>query len=79
VATTWQGSNYGTTQVQIVVTGTHIDDIVAVKQSNRPGNSASILRTQALAAQSANVGNVSGATASSNAYKQSLRGAINGI
>jgi uncharacterized protein with FMN-binding domain len=79
VATSWKGSNYGTTQVQIVVTGTHIDDIVAVKQSNRPGSSASTLRAQALAAQSANVGNVSGATASSNAYKQSLQGAINGI
>jgi FMN-binding protein len=76
VATTWNGNNYGTTQVKIVVTGTHIDDIIAVKQGSRPGTTATTLRAQALAAQSANVGNVSGATASSNAYKQSLQGAI---
>lgn len=76
VATVWQGENYGTTQVKIVVTGTHIDDIVAVKQGSRPKTTATTLRSQALAAQSADVGNVSGATASSMAYKQSLQSAI---
>jgi uncharacterized protein with FMN-binding domain len=76
VATVWNGNNYGTMQVKIAVTGTHIDDIVTVQQSNRPKTVSTTLRSQALTAQSANVGNVSGATASSNAYKQSLQGAI---
>jgi uncharacterized protein with FMN-binding domain len=63
-------------QVKIVVTGTHIDDIVTVQQSNRPKTVSTALRTQALSAQSSNVGNVSGATASSDSYKQSLQSAI---
>jgi uncharacterized protein with FMN-binding domain len=76
VATVWNGDNYGTMQVKITVTGTHIDDIITVQQSNRPKTVSTTLRSQALTAQSAKVGNVSGATASSNAYKQSLQGAI---
>jgi uncharacterized protein with FMN-binding domain len=76
VATVWQGDNYGNMQVKIVVTGTHIDDIVTIAQSNRPKTVSTTLRSQALTAQSANVGNVSGATASSSAYKQSLASAI---
>ena len=63
-------------QVKIVVTGTHIDDIVTVQKSNRPGSVSTTLRAQALSAQSSNVGNVSGATYSSTAYKQSLQSAI---
>jgi uncharacterized protein with FMN-binding domain len=76
VAAIWNGSNYGNMQVRITVTGTHIDDIVTVVQSNRPKTVSTTLRSQALTAQNSNVGNVSGATASSNAYKQSLQGAI---
>ncbi len=79
VATVWKSDNYGKMQVKIVVTGTHIDDIVTVQQSNRPKTVSTTLRAQALSAQSANVGNVSGATASSNAYKQSLQAAIASI
>jgi uncharacterized protein with FMN-binding domain len=71
--------DFGNMQVKIVVTGTHIDDIVTVQKSNRPGSVSTTLRTQALSAQSSNVGNVSGATYSSNAYKQSLQSAINKI
>ena len=66
-------------QVRIVVTGTHIDSISTIQQSNRPLSTASTLTSQALAAQSANVGNVSGATYSSLAWKQSLQSAINQI
>jgi uncharacterized protein with FMN-binding domain len=73
---TWQGDNYGNMQVKIVVTGTHINDVVTVQKSSRSGSVSTTLRTQALNAQSANVGNVSGATASSNAYKRSLQSAI---
>jgi uncharacterized protein with FMN-binding domain len=76
VAAIWKGENYGNMQVKIVVTGRHIDDIITIAQSNRPKSVSTTLRTQALTAQSANVGNVSGATASSTAYKQSLAAAI---
>jgi uncharacterized protein with FMN-binding domain len=69
-------SEFGNMQVKIVVTGTHIDDIVTVQKSNRPGSVSTTLRAQALSAQSSNVGNVSGATFSSTAYKQSLQSAI---
>jgi hypothetical protein len=75
----WQGRDYGNTQVRIVVTGKHIDDISTVQHSGRPRDVSTVLRAQALAAQSADVGNVSGATASSDAYKRSLREAIKKI
>jgi uncharacterized protein with FMN-binding domain len=73
------GDCSGNMQVRIVVTGTHIDSISTIQQSNRPLSTASTLTQQALAAQSANVGNVSGATYSSLAWKQSLQSAINQI
>jgi uncharacterized protein with FMN-binding domain len=66
-------------QVRITVTGTHIDSITTTQQSNRPGQVASKLTPLALAAQSANVGNVSGATYSAAAWEQSLQSAINQI
>jgi hypothetical protein len=75
----WQGREYGSMQVKIVVTGKHIDDIVTMRHSGRPKDVSTVLRAQALAAQSADVGNVSGATASSEAYKRSLRVAIENI
>jgi uncharacterized protein with FMN-binding domain len=70
---------FGDMQVKIVVTGRHIDDIITVQESNRPKSTATTLRSQALAAQSANVSNVSGATYSSEAWKQSLQSAIGQI
>src|SRR5688572_11801981 len=72
----WHGRDYGRMQVKIVVTDKHIDDIVTVQHSGRPKDVSTVLRAQALAVQSADVGNVSGATASSEAYKRSLRVAI---
>src|SRR5689334_5462544 len=73
------GDCSGNMQVRIVVTGTHIDSITTIQQSNRPLSTASTLTSQALAAQSSNVGNVSGATYSSLAWKQSLQSAISQI
>jgi uncharacterized protein with FMN-binding domain len=73
------GECSGNMQVRITVTGTHIDSITTIQQSNRPLSTASTLTAQALSAQSANVGNVSGATYSSLAWKQSLQSAISQI
>ena len=73
------GECSGNMQVRITVTGTHIDTISTIQQSNRPLNTASTLTAQALSAQSANVGNVSGATYSALAWRQSLQSAINQI
>jgi uncharacterized protein with FMN-binding domain len=72
----WQGDNYGNMQVKIVVTGKHIDSAVTVQQSNRPKTVAKTLGDDAVKKQSANLINVSGATASSDAYKKSLQSAI---
>jgi uncharacterized protein with FMN-binding domain len=73
------GECSGNMQVRITVTGTHIDSITTIQQSNRPLSTASTLTAQALSAQSANVGNISGATYSSLAWKQSLQSAISQI
>ena len=73
---------YGTIKVTIVVSGGKISDITATYPTG--GQTGSInsraipkLRQQALTMQSANVSTVSGATYTSNAYKQSLQAAIN--
>jgi uncharacterized protein with FMN-binding domain len=73
------GECSGNMQVRIVVTGTHIDSITTIQQSNRPLSTASKLTPLALSAQSSNVANVSGATYSALAWKQSLQSAINQI
>jgi uncharacterized protein with FMN-binding domain len=73
------GECSGNMQVRIVVTGKHIDSIQTIQVSNRPKSVASTLTQQALTAQSANVGTVSGATYSALAWKQSLQSAINQI
>jgi uncharacterized protein with FMN-binding domain len=72
-------SEFGNMQVSIVVTGTHIDGINTIQVSNRPRNVVASLTPQALSAQSAKVGNISGATYSSQAWKQSLQSAIDRI
>jgi uncharacterized protein with FMN-binding domain len=73
-------SGFGSMQVRIVVTGTHIDSISTVRQSNRPGKTASVLTPLALSAQAVPSGScktqVSGATYSCEAWKQSLQNAI---
>lgn len=73
---------YGTIKVTIVVGGGKITDITATYPTG--GQTGSInaraipkLRQQALSVQSASISTVSGATYTSNAYKQSLQAAIN--
>lgn len=73
---------FGNVQVQITVSGGKIVDVVALAlpvggHSGRISNYvAPILRTQALAAQSAAIDGVSGATYTSQAYAASLQGAL---
>ncbi len=76
VGTAFAARNYGSVQVQVVMTGTHIDDVQVVKMSNRPLNAPAKLRQEALAKQSAQLTNVSGATYTSQAYMQSLQSAL---
>jgi uncharacterized protein with FMN-binding domain len=76
-------SGFGSMQVRIVVTNKHIDSISTVRQSNRPGNTANVLTPLALSAQAVPSGScktqVSGATYSCEAWKQSLQSAISQI
>ena len=73
---------FGNVQVQITVSGGKLVDVVALAlpvggHSGRISNYVGpILRTQALAAQSANIDGVSGATYTSRAYAASLQGAL---
>jgi uncharacterized protein with FMN-binding domain len=68
--------NFGNVQVRVVLTGNHIDDVVVVQMSNRPRNAPDRLRQEALAKQSANLSNVSGATYTAQAYMRSLQSAL---
>ena len=76
-------SSFGSMQVRIVVTGTHIDSISTIRQSNQPKNTANVLTPLALSAQAVPSGScktlVSGATYSCEAWKQSLQSAIGQI
>lgn len=77
------GTPYGDVQVQVVVSGGKITDVVALQLTNDGGRSvqisnyaAPILRSEALQAQSANVSSVSGATYTSDGYLNSLQSAL---
>ncbi len=74
---------WGTTQVRITVAGGRITDVTAVqlpdskaKSVRLSTNAAAVLRTRVLAAQSADVDTVSGATMTADAYLDSLQSAI---
>jgi uncharacterized protein with FMN-binding domain len=73
---------YGPVQVQVTVTNGKITDIVAVAlpTGGRSGRIAQyaepILKAEALAAQSANIDFVSGATYTSDGYQRSLQSAL---
>ena len=76
-------NRYGDVQVRITTTGGHITKVAAVSLPNGDGRSQQIssfagpqLAQQALAAQSANIDGVSGATYTSDSYKTSLQSAI---
>jgi uncharacterized protein with FMN-binding domain len=73
---------YGPVQVQIVVTNGKIADVraLALPRGGHSGRISQfvepILRSQALAAQSASIDGISGATFTSSAYAQSLQAAL---
>ncbi|MBT2566931.1 FMN-binding protein [Arthrobacter sp. ISL-85] len=76
-------TRFGPVQVQITVASGKITDITALQLTNTDGKSiqisnraAPLLRSKVLAAQSANVQTVSGATITSDAYLTSLQAAI---
>ena len=78
-----QSTRYGNVQVQVVVAGGKITDVVALHLTDGDGRSvqisnqaAPILRNEVLAAQSAKVSNVSGATYTSQAYLYSVQSAL---
>ena len=77
--------HYGTVTVTVTVTGGKLTDVhgsaVTPPQDGRSqrinARALPILRTEALNAKSANIATVSGATVTSNAYKQALQAALN--
>lgn len=78
-----ESTQFGTVQVSITVAGGTITDVTALKLTDDGGRSvqisnqaAPILRSEVLAAQSAKVSTVSGATYTSDAYLSSLQSAI---
>ncbi|GAA2741614.1 hypothetical protein GCM10009868_08290 [Terrabacter aerolatus] len=77
------GTQYGSVQVRVSFTGKKITNVHALKLTDSSGTSVSIsagaapiLRQEALAAQSAKIDTVSGATYTSDAYQQSLQSAL---
>jgi uncharacterized protein with FMN-binding domain len=76
-------TRFGPVQVQVTISGGSITDVSALQLTNTDGRSvqisnyaAPILASEVLASQSANVGNVGGATYTSQAYLQSLQSAL---
>ena len=75
-------TRYGAIQVEIVVSGGQLQDVVALqlptgRHSGQISSAvAPILREEALQAQSASIDTVSGATYTSDAYAQSLQAAL---
>ena len=76
-------TRYGPVQVQATVQGTRLVDVNAVvlptdraRSAQISNQAAPLLRQEALAAQSANIHSVSGATYTSQAYARSLQAAI---
>jgi uncharacterized protein with FMN-binding domain len=76
-------TRFGDVQVSVVISGNQITDVQALEFPNRDRRSQSInsraipaLRQEVLAAQSADVDVVSGATITTEAYEQSLQAAL---
>jgi uncharacterized protein with FMN-binding domain len=74
---------YGDVQVRVVLNGQKITDVQALRLTDANGRSRQIsagaaptLRQEALAAQSAQIDTVSGATYTSEGYQQSLKAAL---
>ena len=84
---TYDGSvvntRFGTVQVQAVISGGKITDVIAVKLTDADRRSVAIsqqvapmVRSEVLTAQSAKVANISGGTYTTQAYLQSLQSAL---
>lgn len=84
---TYDGSvvntRFGTVQVQAVISGGKITDVIAKKLTDADRRSISIsqqvapmVRSEVLTAQSAKVSNISGGTYTTQAYLQSLQSAL---
>ncbi|MFL6240164.1 MAG: FMN-binding protein [Actinomycetes bacterium] len=76
-------TNYGPVQVQVTLTGSHIDDVTAIQLPQQSQRDIQIdnyavpqLRQEAIDAQSANINSVSGATFTSDGYVRSLQSAL---
>lgn len=74
---------YGTVQVQAVISGGKITDVQFLQYPNAGGHTSEVssialpaLKQEAIQAQSANVDSVSGASATSQAFQQSLVSAL---
>ncbi len=74
---------YGTIQVEAVVSGGALTDVTFLQYPDAPGHTTDVsnmalpqLKQEAIAAQSANVNIVSGATQDSQAFQQSLAAAL---
>jgi uncharacterized protein with FMN-binding domain len=80
VSGTAVNTSEGTVQVQVTFQGNKITDVKALRapNSNPTRMALPLLRQSALKAQSADIDTVSGATATSDGYKQSLQAAIDG-
>jgi uncharacterized protein with FMN-binding domain len=77
---------YGVVQVQVTIAGGRITDIATLQYPNQGGRDIEInnyalpqLRTEVIAAQSANVDGVSGATYTSEGYLASLQAALDAV
>ncbi len=76
-------TRYGAQQVQAVISGGQLVDVIVLQTQTADRKSEQIssranpiLREEALAAQSANISNVSGASYTSQSYMQSLQSAL---
>ncbi|MFE7932110.1 FMN-binding protein [Streptomyces sp. NPDC057456] len=78
VAGSTVGTEKGDVQVQVTFEGDEITAVKMLKQPNHPQTTAAVpkLIAETLAAQSADIDTVSGATITSDGYKESLQAAI---
>jgi uncharacterized protein with FMN-binding domain len=74
---------YGPMQVQVIIQGGKISDIKFLQYPNHLGHTSEvsasalpILKQEAIQSQSANVDTISGATQTTDGFKQSLEGAL---
>jgi uncharacterized protein with FMN-binding domain len=80
---TSEATQFGNVQVKVVVSGGKITDVIALQLTSMGGRSvqisnyaAPILRSEVIAAQSANVSTVSGATYTTDGYLSSVQSAL---